>query len=286
MSAFYSPFPNISGTTNFYRNNPGWRCCNEFGQTINFMSYAYPGVQERILNFMDELFEYQPDGICFAFNRGLPLMLYEAPVIEAYRRRHGRAPKLPEEADSIELQVVRHELLADFVEKARQICEKHGAVLSAIVPRDFARNRLYGLDADILAERGLVESIMVGAGHGDNPALNDDLEPLKALKALGKKGGTTIYGGGSNAVHGMGWVNGDLKARAQRMASYLDICLDGGWFWDAEYVIGSEWEAMRCFGDRKILQQIIDGRWPPDPTYKTKALNDMIVSRYNPHHAY
>ncbi|MEI6420699.1 MAG: hypothetical protein WCP55_00650 [Lentisphaerota bacterium] len=284
MSAFYGPFPHQNWTTHFFKDNPQWRCRDEFGQTVNFMSYAYPQVQERMLAYFDELLDYEPEGICLALNRGLPLMICEEPVLEAYRRKYGRTPKLPEEVDTPELLVVRQELLAGFVERASSLAEKRGKVISCIVPRDFEHNRLFGLDVNLLVKRGLVESVMVGAGHGDNPVLNSDLEPVRALKVLGS--GTKVYGGGSNAVHGMAWVNGDLKARARQMASVLDAGLYGVWFWDAEQVIGYEWEAMRHFGDRKMLDRIVWGEWPIKSTHKTLSIHDLVVGRYNPWHAY
>jgi hypothetical protein len=286
MSAFYGPFPKEDWTTRFFKDHPEWHCRDEQGRGVNFMSYAYPGVQERVLAYMDELLDYEPEGLCMAFNRGLTMMLFEEPVIDAYRRKHGRTPKLPEECDTPEMQAVRHELLAGFVTKVRRLCDRRGKALSCIVPRDFAHNRLFGLDADLLVRRGLVETVMVGAGHGDNPALNDDLAPVKALHALARQAGIKVYGGGSNAVHGMGWVNGDLKARARRMAGYLDAGLDGGWFWDAEHVIGCEWEAMRRFGDRAALDRIIKGEWPAKSAHETLAIQDLVVGRYNPWHSY
>lgn len=181
---------------------------------------------------------------------------------------------------------MRHELLADFVARVQEMAAQRGKVVSCIVPRDFDHNRLFGLDVDLLVQSGLVESVQVGAGHGDDPALNDDLEPMRALKALGGKNGVRIYGGGSNAVHGMAWVTGDLKARAQRMANILDAGLDGGWFWDAENIFNLHWQAHRRFGDRETLVRIIDGQWPPSTSRQTLAIHDLTVGRYNPWHAY
>lgn len=283
MSAFYGPFPYCGWTTRFFAEHPEWRCRDEAGQPLNLMSYAFPQVQDHMLAYFDELLDYEPDGLCLAFNRGLPLMVCEEPVLEAYRRKHGRAPRLPEECDTPELLAVRHELLTDFVARAQQLAAKRGKVISCIVPRDFAHNRLFGLDTDLLLRRGLVESMMVGAGHGDKPELSLDLAPVQALKAHGVK----VYSGGSNVgAHGLAWVNRDLKARARHMAAILDAGLDGGWFWDAEGVIGLEWEAMRRFGDRAQLDRIIRGEWPARSTHDTRAIHDLVVGRYNPWHAY
>jgi len=285
MSAFYGPFPHVGWNTKFFLAHPEWRCCDEFGQPRNFISYAYPQVQDFVLAYFDELLDYDPEGLCLAFNRGLPLMICEEPVIEAYRKKHGRAPKLPEEVDTPELQAVKAELLADFVARVQALAAKRGKVVSCIVPRDLARNRLFGLDAEVLIQRGLVETMMVGAGHGDAGELNEDITPVQALKKLGEQSGVKVYGGGSNAVHGKAWV-GDLQTRARRMANILDAGLDGGWFWDAESIFGMNWEAMRRFGDREALDRIIGGEWPNNPEYNTLSIHDLKVTRYNPWHAY
>ena len=70
------------------------------------------------------------------------------------------------------------------------------------------------------------------------------------------------------------------------MAAILDAGLDGGWFWDAEHVIGCEWEAMRRFGDREALERILQSEWPGKSAHKTLAIHDLVVGRYNPWHAY
>ncbi len=285
MSAFYGPFPHQCWTTRFYRENPQWRCVDEYGQPVNFMSYAYPQVQERMLAYFDELLEYEPDGLCLAFNRGLPLMICEEPVIEAFRRRYGRAPKLPEEVDTPELLSIRHELLAGFVERACKLAERRGKKLSCIAPREFERNRLLGLDVELLVRRGLLESVLVGAGHDDNPNLNADLDPLRTIKALGA-GVKVFSGGSSNSALGGAWSRNDLKARARHMAAVLDAGLDGGWIWDAESVIGHDWEAMLHFGDRKTLERIANRQWPTTSTRETRSIQDLVVGRYNPWHSY
>lgn len=282
VAAFFGPFPHMGWTARLFAEHPEWRCRDEFGHEVNRISYAYPPVREYILAYFEELLDYEPDGLCLAFNRGLPLMICEEPVIEAFQRKHGRAPHLPEEADSPELLAVRHELLADFVERAHRLVASRGKVLSCIVPRDFARNRLYGLDLELLIGRGLLESVMVGAGHRDDPALNADLAPLQELRAPGTK----VYAGGSRVpAHGAAWVPGDLQARARHMAAILDAGLDGGYFWDTEHVIGLEWEAMRRFGDRAILERIISGEWPAPAEHTTLRIHGTVDDRYNPWNA-
>ena len=283
MAAFYGPFPHLGWNSRFFTDNPQWHCRDEFGRKINFISYAYPQVQERLLAFYRELLEYDPDGICLAFNRGLPLMVCEEPVLAAYEKKYHRRPRLPEEADTPELLAVRHELLAEFVGRVSNLLEKHGKELSCIVPRNFEYNRLFGLDAELLARRGLVKTMMVGSGHRDQALSNYRIDEVKALQAPGVR----IYLGGSDGGSpGMAWEPGNLQARATQMKNILDNGLDGGWFWDAEGAAGYDWKFIQQFGNASVLNRLIADSVQQPPVHETRAIHDLQVSRYNPNHAY
>ncbi|MCM8817681.1 MAG: hypothetical protein NC913_09285, partial [Candidatus Omnitrophica bacterium] len=285
VGAFYWPFPLHLYTSSFYTNNPQWHCVDEFGNKVRRISYAFPEVQNVILQYFEELLEYQPDGICLAFNRGLPLMICEQPVIDAFEKTYGRRPKLPDECDSPEMLGVRHKLLADFISKVYKLVSSKGKVLSCIVPRDFERNLLFGLDIEMLVKNGYFESVLVGAGHKDDPKLNQELEPVKRLKHTGTK----IYPGGSGVnAHGGAWKPGDLKARASFMAKILDAGFDGAYFWDIDQIVetGTEWEIIRQFGHKDILESILDGKIPKVSYHNTRKIFDLTVDRYNPWNAY
>ncbi|MCX7705265.1 MAG: hypothetical protein N2115_03265 [bacterium] len=285
VGAFYWPFPLYGYTSGFYKKNPQWHCVDEFGNTVRRISYAFPQVQEAILTYFDELLDYNPDGICLAFNRGLPLMICEQPVIEAFENTYGRKPELPAECDSPEMLSIRHNLLADFVKKVYELVSSRGKVLSCIVPRDFERNLLFGLDIELLIRKGYFESVLVGAGHKDNPALNLELEPVKRLQ----QAGTKVYPGGSCVnAHGGAWKPNDVKARAIFMGKILDWGFDGAYFWDIDQVVetGTEWEIIRYFGRREIVNRIIEGKLPYIKYHYTKKIFDLTVDRYNPWNAY
>ena len=66
----------------------------------------------------------------------------------------------------------------------------------------------------------------------------------------------------------------------------LDAGFDGGYLWDAESMIGYDWEAMRRFGDRAMLDRIIRGEWPASTERDTLAIHDLVLDRYNPWNAY
>lgn len=283
MSAHYGPFPHIEWTTQFFKDNPQLRCKTEQGDFVNILSYAYKEVQDYMLGFFEELLAYQPDGLCLAFNRGLPLMICEQPVLDAYKARYGRYPSLPEDCDSPQMLELRNDLLMQFIQRVRQLTDKHNKALSCIVPRDFEHNKLMGLDVQKLADQKLFESIMIGAGHGDDPALNADFEPVIKLKNVETK----IYAGGSSSrAHGMAWDPNNLQARAQHMANIHDANLDGGWVWDAEAHNLYDMHSLRQFGNRQKLDQIIQGTWPDLKKHQTRKIHDLVVGRYNPWHAY
>jgi len=288
LAAFYGPFPIMGRTTNFMRSHPQLRCRDEHGQFFNMMSYAWPQVQDVMLAYLTELLDYEPEGLCLAFNRGLPLTCCEEPVLETFRQRFGRTPVLPEEVNTPEMLSVRMELLGGFVQRVRQLVESRGKALSCIAPRDFEHSAMLGFDLEPLLRQGLFDSVHIGAGHGDNHALVHDLTALQELRKLG----TPIYAGGSGSkAHGAAWVTGgDMAERARRMANILDAGLDGGFFWDAEWLAENEfdynWEALRRFGDRTTLDRIIHGQWPEKVSRQTRRIHDLVAGRYNPWHAY
>jgi hypothetical protein len=283
MAAFYGPFPKMDWTTSFFREHPEWHGRDEEGRRINVLSYAWPGVRARVLAFMEELLDYEPEGLCLAFNRGLPMIFFDEPVIERYQRQYGRIPRLPHESETPELLGVRQAMLVEFVAEAARLCERRGRVLSCIVPRDFDRCRRLGLDPEDLVRRGLVESVLVGAGHGDPPELAEDLGPLRLLK---QRGGRVYAGGSAVRAHGAAWPPEDLPTRLRRMLAIHEAGLDGAWFWDAETIIGCEWETHRRFGNRALLEQMAAGRWPRPTVHETRSIHDLVIGRYNPWHAY
>lgn len=277
-ACFFGPFPLRGRTTNFFRQHPEWRSRDEFGNSLNAMSYAWPQVQDHVLAYFEELLDYEPEGLCLAFNRGLPMMVCEEPVVEAFRRAHGRAPKLPEEVDTPEMLAVRHKLLHGFVQRVKKLCEERGARLSCIAPRDFEKNRLFGLDLDGMLRDGLFDSALIGAGHGDDPELNPQLEPVRKLR----KHGVPIYPGGSDVqAHGCAWAKNDWGERARFMRSILDAGLDGAFFWDAHNVAGTDWATIRQFGDREFLDRLASGQTPSPVRRKTLEIDGTRIGRYS-----
>lgn len=161
VGAFYRPFPLHGTTSKFFVDNPQWHCVDEYGEKVKRISYSFPEVQNIILEYFEELLQYNPDGICLAFNRSLPLMICEQPVIEAFERAYGRKPKLPEDVDSPEMLSIRHKLLSDFVGRVHNLVSSRGKVLSCIISRDLERNLVFGLDIEMLVKRVFLNLFLV-----------------------------------------------------------------------------------------------------------------------------
>jgi len=177
VGAFYSPFPHYGKTSRFYLDHPELRCRDEFGREVKRISYAFPELQERVLRYFEWLLQYEPDGLCLTFNRGLPMMVFEEPVLDEFRRRHGRPPRLPEEADGEPMRLVRQELLAGFVGRVNRLVSERGKVLSCICPRNFDENRRRGLDLEMLVERGACGIRHGGRGARGHPRLHRPQQP-------------------------------------------------------------------------------------------------------------
>ena len=292
VEGFYQPFPHLGSSSRFFHENPQFRCRDEHGREVKRLSYAFLQVQDHLLGYFEELMQYQPDGLCLAFNRGLPMLICEEPVLAAFRRRHGRPPRLPQEVDSPAMLAVRHELIANFVERVHRMLAQRGKALSCIVPRNFGENLLRGLNLELLIRRGLLESVMVGGGHEDNPRYTqshgqppvpqDDLETVRRLKSLGA---AKVYLGGCNS-HGTFWPARDPMTRARRMRSILDAGLDGAYFWDCNQWFAQDWDDIRYYGDREHLEFILRGKRPAAMLRDTRSIDDLTVDRYNPWNAY
>jgi len=280
--AFFAPFPyNGVYTSQFLAQHPEWRCRDEFGDEIMRMSYAYPEVQDHMLAYIEELLGYDPDGICFAFNRSLPMLIAEEPVLTAYRERYGRAPKLPEEFDTPEMQAIRQEILTRFVERLHALLASRGKVFSAILDHDNTYNLSMGLNIETLFRRGLMEAVYTTgyAPQSDFWARMRDAYPVKIYSSVhyGHEPGLE-----APKPFDHQWQAGALK-------SVLAAGFAGSWYWDTECMHGNpyNWHVLRHGGTPAFLDRVIAG----DPEVQVRFQNNtetMGVKRgkYDPMRSY
>ena len=272
--AFFAPFPlDEYFASQFFIEHPELRCRDEFGDEIMRLSYAFPQVQDHMIAYCEELLQYSPDGLCFAFNRSLPMMICEEPVCAEFEKQNNRRPKLPEEVDSPEMIAARETLMNGFFERVRQILSSRGLQFSCMVSPDEELNRNSGLDLQGLAQRGIFDVICVhdGGFHAQstpvtqNPFWNE------------LKNKTRVY------LNGFGGSYDHVEA-AQFLKEVFDAGFAGGFFWDTENLSQNpyNWEMVQRGGTREYLESEIE---TPRITALTRVQGTKL-GRYNPQKSY
>ena len=279
--AFGAPFPwEETFKSQFMAENPEWRCRDEHGEEIMRMSYAFAEVQDHMLEYFKELIEYSPDGICLAFNRSLPMMICEQPVLEEFEKQQGRAPNLPDEIDSEVMIAARTALMTQFIERVHALTSARRLALSCIVLPDEEYNRVHGLDLHALAKRGLFESISVH--NGGLHAAQTPIHQSPFWKKLRDKKRTKIYVNGWSGTY-------DHVEMAQYLKEKVwEPSFDGGFFWDTENFSANpyNWHVLRRGGTREYLDGVINGEIPSPQIQPFTRIRGVKLGRYNPANSY
>ena len=170
MNAFAVSTPpfDTTHTKKFYKDHPHLRCKDRDGMSISRMSYAYREVQDLIIAMFERMLWYGADGVHMLYNRGVPNLLYEDPVVEAFMQETGRDPRSLEEEDGEWLQF-RAEYFTGFMRRVRQAMTQYGKdnsraetpSVSAHVLLDERTNLFYALDVETWAREGLVDDVIV-----------------------------------------------------------------------------------------------------------------------------
>jgi len=162
-------FPIEQGIFNipFVAENPQYRCVQRDGRNCSFLSYAYPGVQDFVMEAILDAVRQGFDGAELLFSRGV-FLLFEEPLAERFREKYGDGidfRRLPEKDER--LRAVRCEVMNEFIARLRGAMDE--------IAREQGRERplLYitgshtvesglniGVDVKTLAERGLIDGVI------------------------------------------------------------------------------------------------------------------------------
>jgi hypothetical protein len=281
--AFYCHFPHdVSFVSRFFLQNQHLRCVDEFGNTVQRLSYAYKEVQEHMLAYIAELLKYRPGGICLAFNRSLPMMIAEPPVVAAFVKRYGRAPVLPGEIDGAEMAAVRDGLLQGFLDRLKSLLDKKKVGFSCIAHADHENHRIMGLDLARASKRGLFESICV----------TSDCTKSSYWKELKKGTGVRIYPGMVDVHAAVPPSPSDIwdhKWQARTLKPVIESGFDGAFFWDAESLQTNpyNWHVIRKGGSPKYLERVMAGEASAQVVMKVMSvLRGARNDRYKPGASY
>ena len=93
MGTMAGPPPDYTHSVPFWREHPELRCRDSDGRTVARLSMAYPEVRRFYVDLLLELAAYGVEGVQLIYTRRAPFVLYEPPVIEAFRAAHGVDPR-------------------------------------------------------------------------------------------------------------------------------------------------------------------------------------------------
>ncbi|HWB96305.1 MAG TPA: family 10 glycosylhydrolase, partial [Bryobacteraceae bacterium] len=166
-AGFHFPFPEDEWNRGgFYDRHPELRGRDREGKATPRLSYAYPEVRQKVLEFLREMAQYPVDGICLAYNRRPPFVEYEAPVVDTFRQKYGQDPRKLDARDPRWLKH-RAETLTTFMREVRAALADEAArqkrkpfELTAIVMSTEQENLYQAMDLAAWVQAGLVDTLV------------------------------------------------------------------------------------------------------------------------------
>jgi uncharacterized lipoprotein YddW (UPF0748 family) len=268
----------------FYDAHPEWRCVDFDGTPISRLSVAYPEVRQYFLEHFRENVEFGADGVCLVFNRGWPLILFEQPVADAFKRKTGKEVKSVA-ADHPTLRQVRADFVTGFMRDIRRTVTEAGAgretkvvALSLATP---GINRHFAMDCDVWAREGLVDVFCpYPYGMTATPTLIEVSEWLTELRGTKAKLCPIL----NRMTYEPAGIFETPKAMLDRAEQWLKEGVSGFSFWDLDGYIAQP--AFRRFAynlgskeGRARLRQFVEA----GPVHhELKTFDGLAVDRYHP----
>ncbi|MCP4642081.1 MAG: hypothetical protein GY851_16680 [bacterium] len=231
MQAFTSPFPfDKMVHSHFFEAHPEFHCLDRHGQRLGRLSYAYPEVQDHMLALTREISEYDPDGICYCFIRGLPMVHYEPVMVEGFTKKYGVDPRELGETDERWL-TYQGEVMTAYMRKARAVL-KPGQRLSAIVPSNRHDCERWGLDVATWVREGIIDDLYpTGQVFSDRDVHLDDPDNLDFTYFNNLEGRDRIRL--MPLLYPWTKFNSDFEGWRADMRSFLEQGADGYVAWDS-----------------------------------------------------
>jgi hypothetical protein len=168
VAGFHFPAPedewNAGG---LYEKHPEWRSRDRLGRVAPRLSYAVLGVQAYVLSLHEEIVtNYPVDGISLLFNRRLPILGYDDPLVESFQAKHHLDPRtLP--ANDPRWLAHSAEVLTGFMRELRRRMQaaatrqgRKPIGITAVVMSSIEENYSYGLDLAAWVKEGLIDTLI------------------------------------------------------------------------------------------------------------------------------
>lgn len=275
-------------SSDFYEANPQWRTIDRDGTPAMYMSYAYPEVQDHIIDMLRESVGYGADGAGLLFHRGMPMMLWEDGFLNRFAEKyHADAREVPEDDERIH--AMRAEIVTEYLRKIRQMLDEIEAergdgkhlklAVSALATE--ADNAKFGLDIKAWAHEGLVDQVAsawfayhtsgLGAGKSD-----------VAYYADAVKGTDTQY-----YPFIIGWKMNTPQDYLEKISEMYRDGADGIVVWDPHpghrwgAAEGTYWGLLKDIGHR---EQVLNGTLveKPSVTLPLTRMGGNHYSRWQP----
>ena len=155
----------------FYAAHPEYRCVEADGQPLSKLSVAFPAVRERLNAVLNEALAWGADGVTILFNRGYPLVRYEAPVQARFRELFGLDVRQVPDSDPRLLQVWC-EFVTAWIRELRRMLDAAGPSalggrreLTIFTGPTLAWNLQFGIDVAAWAKAGLIDAVLPYPRH-------------------------------------------------------------------------------------------------------------------------
>jgi hypothetical protein len=237
-------------TSRYFEEHPEFHCVDKDGEEVSRLSYAFPEVQEYIKAFFREWIEYGTDGINLIFVRGLPLLLYERPLVDGFREQFGQDPRDLDDEDPRWLQY-RGEVMTHFLRDVRREVDEIAAELgrkrlelSAVVMPNGPANTFYGLDVATWAREGLLD-VLIPIGDYFSWFRDESFDIGFFVRA--------VQGTNCKLYPNIFPRQMQPEAYRERAKQYYEMGAEGLCLWDTNdrHTRLQQWEAVRRLGHRE-----------------------------------
>jgi hypothetical protein len=160
MAHIIDPPPFNAFRAGLPERHPEYFCVDVDGRRVNRLSIAFPEVRAEFLKLFTECVEMGADAINAVFVRGVPLVLYEEPVWQAFRERYGIDPRSLPENDPRAIEERCRWVTLDMVEQreaVRRAAAGREVAIIATVPATREVCDFFGLDVAAWVRQDLID---------------------------------------------------------------------------------------------------------------------------------